>query len=228
MNRARHISFRMQGFLATLLAALALAVQPLVADADSESLESPADGVAVEEHVDPALQPLTARELRQAVGALQRDIAAAMRLAGNQRVRTVSVERHEEDKDAPAGRRRADVTLYNYDTNETISAIVTLGASPQVEDMTVTAGQPPGLGSREVEEARRLALAHPAVQAELRANGLAGSASDLFITHIRVQPAAPGDPCSTDRCVVLFFNTRDAVLEIEPIVNLTTGEVEIQ
>jgi hypothetical protein len=99
-----------RGLLATLLAALALTVQPVAAQAPDED-------VSIEEHLDEALQPLTAREVRQAVSALQRDVGAATRLA---RIRTVSVERHEEDKEAPTDERRADVVLYNYDTNETI------------------------------------------------------------------------------------------------------------
>jgi len=175
--------------------------------------------------MDHAHQPLNAAEIDTATSTLERDDRARTRLAKGQRVQTVLVERHEEDKDAPAGQRHAGVVKYNYDTNETISAVVTLGPGPQVEQLTVTKGQPPGLGPQEVEEARLLALAHPTVQAELRAAGL--RESDLVITHMQVPPAAPGDRCSTDRCVVLFFNTRAAALGIEPTVNLTTREVNI-
>ncbi|MGH6898929.1 MAG: hypothetical protein ACREJ5_20670 [Geminicoccaceae bacterium] len=213
MDQARHIHRRL---LATLLAALALAVHPLAAQAPDED-------VFIEESVDEALLPLTAREIRQAVSALQRDVGV-----GDQRVLTVSVDRHEEDEDAPADQRRADVILYNYDTNETIAAVVTLDPRPQVEELMVTPDQAPGLGTEEVEEARQLALADPTVQAELRANDLTGRERELIITHIRFQTQVPDDPCSTDRCVLLFFNTPEAVLDIEPVVNLTTGEVAIQ
>jgi hypothetical protein len=140
----------------------------------------------------------------------------------------VFVERREDDKHAPTGHRRADVVLYNYDTNETVSAVVTLGPRPRVEHLTVTQGQPPGLSTQEVEEAKQLALAHPPVQARLQAAGLAGRERDLIITHLHAQGAAPGDPCATHRCVRLFFNTHEAVLDIEPIVDLTTGDVEVQ
>jgi Cu2+-containing amine oxidase len=221
MNQIRHPYLRMGRSLSTLLAALPLAGQPLESQAQDEA-------VRIEEHVDQALQPLTAAEIRQATTVLQRDDRARARLLTSQRVRTVSVERHEDDKGAPPGQRRADVVLYNYDTNETISAVVALDPRPRIEHFTVTPDQPPGLGTQEVEEAQQLALAHPTVQAELREAGLAGRESEFLITHIRVQAAAPGDPCSTDRCVALFFNTRDAVLDIQPIVNLTTGEVEVQ
>jgi Cu2+-containing amine oxidase len=204
-----NIDLKMRGLLATLLTAPALAVQPLAAQAPDED-------VAIEESVDPALEPLTPREERQAVGALERDLGV-----GDQRVEVVSVDRHEEDDE-----RSADVILYNYDTEETIAAVVTLEPSPQVEEVAVTPEQAPGLGTEEVEQAQQLALADPTVQAELRAIGV--TERELIITHIRFQTEAPDDPCSTDRCVLLFFDTADAVLDIEPIVNLTTGEVAIR
>ena len=143
------------------------------------------------------------------------------------------VERREEDKDVRTGQRRtgqrrADVVLYNYDTNETISAVVILAPGPQrVADLAVIRGQPRGLSAEEVQEAQQLALAHPAVQAALQAAGLAGRESELIITHMHVRAAAP-DRCSTHRCVALSFNTRDAVLGIEPVVDLTTGDVAVQ
>jgi hypothetical protein len=224
MKQARHICFRirigMRGLLATLLAALALAAQGLTCQAQDRITR-------IEGHADQARQPLTAAEIDEATAVLEGDDRARTHLAKTQRVRTVLVERHEEDKDAPTDQRRVNVVKYNYDTNETISAVVTLRPRAQAEQLSVTRDQPPGLGPEEVEEARQLALTHPTVQAALRAAGLAGRESELIVTHIRVQPAAPGDRCSTDRCVVMFFNTRNAVLGVEPIVNLSTREVTV-
>ena len=221
MNQVLYRRLRIRGLLASLLTTLALTAQSLASQAQDEAPR-------IETHVNQALQPLTAAEIDQATAALQRDDRARAHLATNQRVQTVLVERHEEDKGVPTGQRRVEVVLYNYDTNETTSAVVALGPEPRVENLAVTRGQPPGVGTQEVEEAQRLALAHPTVQAELRATGLAGRESELFVTHMRVQAAAPDDPCSTHRCVVLFFNTRNAVLGIEPIVDLTTREVRVQ
>jgi hypothetical protein len=221
MNQGLHIRLRMRVLLATLLAALALAVSPMVSQAQNEA-------VRIEGRSDQARRPLSPTEKDQAITLLQSDDRARTRLARGQRVRTVLVERHEEDKDAPTGQRRADVVLYSYDTNETITAVVTLSPRPRVENLMVTQGQPGGLSAQEVAEARQLALAHPAVQARLQAAGLAGREDELFITHILARATAPGDPCSTHRCVALFFGTRDAVLGIQPIVDLTTGEVEVQ
>jgi Cu2+-containing amine oxidase len=213
--------FRAGGLSAVLLAALAVVAAPPALEADEEE-------VSIEGYVDPALQPLTAREVRQALTALQSDRMAPMALARGQRIQTVSVERHEEDKNAPPGQRRADVVLYNYDTDETLTAVVALGPRSVVEELEVVPGQPPALAPQEVERAQQLALADPVVQAELRAAGLDGRESELFITHLLAHPAEPSDPCWSHRCVMLFLNTPDAVLPIEPIVDLTIGEVEVQ
>jgi Cu2+-containing amine oxidase len=204
-----NICLKTRGLLATLLITPALVAQPVVAQAPDED-------VAIEESVDPALEPLTPREERQAVSALERDLGV-----GDQRVEVVSVDRHEEDDE-----RSADVILYNYDTEETIAAVVSLEPRAGVEEVAVTPEQAPGLGTEEVEQAQQLALADPTVQAELRAIGV--TERELIITHIRFESEAPDDPCSTDRCVLLFFNTADAALDLQPIVNLTTGEVAIQ
>jgi Cu2+-containing amine oxidase len=204
-----NICLKTRGLLATLLTAPALLVQPLAAQAPDED-------VVIEESVDPALEPLTPREERQAVGALERDLGV-----GAQRVEVVSVDRHEEDDE-----RSADVVLYNYDTEETIAAVVSLEPRPVVAEVAVTPEQAPGLGPEEVEQAQQLALADPTVQAELSAIGV--TEGELIITHIRFQTELADDPCSTDRCVLLFFNTADAALDLQPLVNLTTAEVALQ
>jgi len=215
MNQVLHIPFIVLGVLTTLLAPLVLVVQLAAAQGQDE-----ARGVQ-------AFQPLTAAEIQQAVTVLRSENRVQTSLARGQRVRTTFVERHEESKDAPTGQRRANVVLYNYDTNETISAVVTLRPSPRAEHLTVTQDQPPGLSTEEGEEAKQLALAHPIVQGRLQAVGLAGPGRKLIITHIRIQAVAP-DPCATHRCVILFFNTPDTVLDIQPVVDLTTGRVEVQ
>jgi hypothetical protein len=213
----RHSALR--ALLTIVLGAAALVAGPVGSGAQDQPAR-------IEEFEDPALQPLTAEEVDQAIEAVGSDERAQV-LSG-QRVQAVTVERHEEGKDAPAGQRRADVVWYNYDTNETVSAVVSLADGPQLDELTVSEGPPIGFGREELEEARQLALAHPTVQAELRAAGLAGREGELVVTHMQVQAVSPDDPCRTDRCVALFLNTRDAVLGVQPIVNLTTREVEVE
>jgi hypothetical protein len=87
-----NICLKTRGLLATLLITPALVAQPPAAQAPDED-------VAIEESVDPALKPLTPREERQAVSALERDLGV-----GDQRVEVVSVDRHqEEDERSAAG-----------------------------------------------------------------------------------------------------------------------------
>jgi Cu2+-containing amine oxidase len=221
MNRVLHICLMVFGLLAILLAGIVLSIQ---LPAAQERGNPP----VIDEWEDRALQPLTVTEIQQANTAIRSDNRARRVLAGNQRVRTIFVERYEEDKNAPTGQRRAHIVLYNYDTNETLSAVVTLEPRPWVDHLTVTKSQPPVVSTQEVDEAKQLALNHPTVRARLWTAGLAGRESELIITHLLARATAPDDPCSTHRCIALFFNTHDAVLGIEPIVDLTTGEVEIQ
>jgi Cu2+-containing amine oxidase len=140
----------------------------------------------------------------------------------------VSVELHEEDKRAPAAARRAEVVTYNYDTDETTAAVVALGNNPRVERLVVKKGIQPRLSVDEVEEAKRLALADPAVQAQLRRAGVAGREGELIITHLQVKAVDARDPCATHRCVLLSFHTRSAVLYINAVVDLTDRRVELE
>src|SRR5688500_13271693 len=105
------------GFQMFLVAGFILVTQPPTSLAQEEITK-------VEEHLNPALQPLTAAEIDQAIAAFEGDQRSRERVTRNQRIQTILVERHEEGKDTLQDQRRADVVRYNYDTNETISAIV--------------------------------------------------------------------------------------------------------
>jgi Cu2+-containing amine oxidase len=221
MDKVLRKRFMVLGSMVALLTGFVFGVQLLAAQGQNEVPR-------IEEHGNPERKPLTSTEIQQALSVLRRDSRIRETLARSQQVQTILVERHQEDKEASPSERRAHVVLYIYDTNETISSVVTLEPRPSVEDLTVTRGQPPGLTAQEVEEAKQLALDDPTVQERLRDAGLAGRESELIITHLLAHASSPDDPCSIDRCVALFFNTEDAVLAIEPIVNLITGEVQIQ
>lgn len=79
------------------------------------------------------------------------------------------------------------------------------------------------ISPQEVDEAKRLALANPKVKERLKAAGVAEN--ELIITHLFTNTLYRDEAC---RCVALFFNTREAVLPIEPIVDLTTKEVRFK
>lgn len=170
-------------------------------------------------------KPLTAAEIQQAMTVLKSDDRVRTSLATSRRLRTISIERHEEDKPALTSARRANVVLYNYDRNEIISAVVALGPRPRVDHLTVIRDQEP-MSAQGVEEAKKLALADSNVQAQLRTAGLAGRENELIITNRRFESAVPDDPCSIHLCIQLNFNTSDANLGIHAVVDLTTMEVK--
>jgi hypothetical protein len=179
---------------------------------------------SIHSHEDPVLRPLSAGEAQQARQALQRTHPT-----GSQRVETVLVENMvPRDKDEAPGVRRAHVVTYNYDTNETSSAVIALSPRERIEHLDVSRRPPPFLASQELERAKGLALSHPGVRSRLAAAGIDPGRQDLIITHLLAQGAMPDHPCSIQRCVLLNINTPDAVLEPNVLVNLTTGNVEVR
>jgi hypothetical protein len=136
----------------------------------------------------------------------------------------VTIERHLEMKGAESAARRADVILFNYRTNETVSAVVNLAGTPRVDAFRVTRDLPPPLGAEEVETARQLALANTGVRTRLQSAGLADSDASLIVTHLFGRAEDATDACATNRCVFLFFNTRTAFL-FAAAVDLTDSSV---
>ncbi len=172
------------------------------------------------------LDPLTPNEKALATKVLLGDAKLQQYMGQSPRYRIVNIERHEEDKARPMAERRADVVIYKYTTDEAISAVVNLGSSPRVDAIVVTRDLPPALSPEEVEEAKRLAVADPGVQGRLSAAGIAEQS--FIITHLLARAVQRDAACSTHRCVMLFFNTRDAALEINPVVDLSAQRVALQ
>jgi Cu2+-containing amine oxidase len=169
------------------------------------------------------LDPLTSAEKEQATKVLLGDPRMRQAIGISSSYRIVNIERHEEDKGiAATGGRRADVIMYNYATDETISCVVNLGSNPRVDAMKITKDLPSALSPEEVNEAKRLALADPIVQARLGSAGI--TEHPLIITYLlaRVQT---NPACSTHRCLMLFFNTQDAALDINVVVDLSAQRV---
>lgn len=182
------------------------------------------DGAAYAQGGSLPYDPLTPAEQELARATLLADARLRAALSPTQRYVVVSVERHEEPKDAATtGPRRADVVIYNYDTNTTIVAVVALGAPAGADDITVATQRQPALAREEVIVARQLALRDVRVQAVLQSLGL--MESELIISHMEGEAVADDPDCATHRCVRLFFNTRNSALGIEPIVDLTAGAV---
>lgn len=175
------------------------------------------------------LDPLTPREIELAKSVLLGDRRANQYLGGNSRYHFVNIERHEEDKSvAGTAERRADVVLYNYTKDETVSAVVRVGTSPRVDAMQIIRDRSPGLSPEEVEEAKQLALADPGVQMKLTAAGISEIANgSLIITYLFAQASDKADACSTHRCVLLYFNTREVAL-LSVVVDLSARRVHVE
>jgi Cu2+-containing amine oxidase len=188
--------------------------------------------VGVVAQVDPPgpYDPLTELEIEQAQAVLLGDARMEPHLASERRTRFLTFERHAAAKfDPPDGVRRANVVFYDYSTLETVSATVSLGATPRVDALVTTTGRPPGLSGEELAEARALALEDGRVQAALLAAGISPpEQADLIVTHLMAAADDPADPCSSHRCVALFLNTVDAVVRIEPIIDLTALTVYVR
>jgi Cu2+-containing amine oxidase len=171
------------------------------------------------------LDPLTPVEKEQAVNILLRDSRVQENLRADVRYRVVNVERHEEDKAVGfLGGRRADVVIYNYKTDETISAVVRLGNTAGVAALVITRDLPPALSKEEVDEGKRLALADATVQEKLREAGV-DDTSSLIITHLLAQALNLEEACSSHRCIQFFFNTEEGALSVQPIADLSAERV---
>jgi Cu2+-containing amine oxidase len=175
------------------------------------------------------LDPLSPGEEALAKNLFLQAPGVQEKLGGNKdRFRIVSVERHEQPKDvALTAERAANVVAYDYTTNSAISAVVRLNSN-QVGNVVATSGAQPSLSEDELAEARQLALANESVQARLSSAGAAGDTDSLIVTHLLVKDESPQSACAVHRCVMLFFNTKEAAVNVTPIVDLSARNVQVR
>ena len=155
------------------------------------------------------------------------------------RIEVLAVERQRLAKDAlpETFRRRAEVTLYDYDSDRRSVATVDL-ESGQVESVfVVRRGQPP-FTDAEVARAFELVLADPESAARLRANFARVASRPLldpgelevtgFVYHAESMPdrnRAETALCGRHRCAQLLVRTADDVALELPIVDLSRERV---
>jgi hypothetical protein len=134
----------------------------------------------------------------------------------------------------PTG-RFADVLFYGYDDDIGLRALVDVEAR-SVVDVTRMPGRSVPLTFEEVEEASQLALASREVARLLgeragsfrpaRGPAAREQINDNRIEALRTLGSTPDDPCTRDRCVVLFFRTGNRYIAINQVaVDLTTRRV---
>lgn len=185
--------------------------------------------------------PLSPAEQSRAQEVALKHPAALAHQRPGQRTALLLVETHEEDKAVIATGdwpRRADVYVYNYDTDELLWAVVNLpaGAVDHVETM-----QNVQLPPTEAETARaiEIALADSEAGAAIRdlyrqLKGRDLNQPDqlrLYATLFRAadEPAigvGAAAACGLHRCVYLMLATAEgALLRLLPIVDLSTSQV---
>jgi hypothetical protein len=184
--------------------------------------------------------PLTAEETQKLVRtatefAQSRDALArgSFALVGTEVVdQKPSAERPTEVTPEEAG-RFGSVLFFRYDKNEGVRVLVDLARNAGVEVTRIPARAVP-IGREEVERAARFALADAAV-----ARFLGGDASRFRVSEpgaeqengiegLRVTGASREDPCTTHRCVELFFRTGGYyVAGQRVVVDLTANTVRV-
>jgi hypothetical protein len=155
------------------------------------------------------------------------------------RIEVLAVERQRLAKDArpETFRRRAEVTLYDYDTDRRSVATVDLESGEVESVFVVSEGQLP-LTDAEVARAFGLVLGDPAAAAQLRADfaRVAGrplrNPRELAVTGFVYRAESMPDRNSTDtaqcgrhRCAQLLVRTADHVALELPIIDLSRERV---
>ena len=183
------------------------------------------------------LDPLTRAERATAEQIARSNASVREFLAGDRSrliyAEFISVKRNPEV--AEPSRRFADVLFYRYKDDSGLRVLVDLGAGT-VADIAPVAGRSVPLASAEVEEAARLALADSDVVRLLgeRAGSFrvaTGPATRAQLTENRIEAlrtlgTTPDDPCTRDRCLVLFFRAQNRYIAMnQVVVDLTAGRV---
>ena len=188
-----------------------------------------ADRVAV------GVDPLNSAEIDSLYNSTRHDT----RIASNSAI--LLIERHRESKQTQqrgSWRRRADVYLYDYDSDQLTIALVDV-ESGVVESLSQASGVQLPLTDFEIERAAEIVMADVEVWAEISAeiDRLTGSpAMSLHAVDVKAftflastlphRVNAAAETCGQQRCAqLLLYTTDDIALDLMPIVNLSTGDV---
>jgi hypothetical protein len=187
--------------------------------------------------------PLTEAEIETVRQEALADPAVARQLDGLARQELLLIERHQEDKavyERGNWDRRADVFVYNYDSDALIHVIYNLSAG-QVDSVNSSQGDQLPLTANEVDQAITIAFndgqLRPLLNEEFgRVSGGELSSPEqveikAFTFHASSLPemelgAAAG--CGVNRCAQLLIFTRESVtFELLPVINLSSQQVAL-
>jgi Cu2+-containing amine oxidase len=177
--------------------------------------------------------PLSSEEISEAIAISLRDPQVVQELPKGARFRVIVVQLHEEALKGNEGEslalaqipRRADVLLYRYDKDVTLSLLVDLGNGTVESFERLTEVQPPHL-PEETAEALKIALREAQVLQRLAQLGIGPkmvSANGMLFT---AQP-----PCLIHRCIELLLNTPEQSISARedaffPVVDLSAQRVD--
>lgn len=181
------------------------------------------------------LDPLSQAESETALRIARSDPRVREILGGDGRVIYVHSIAPKNGNDDPRG-RHANVLLRRTDTQAGVIVLVDLVAGRVVEAVRQTRV---ALGESDIEEAVAIAVEHPALQQLLgvRARGftvLSGpigphNANSNFVEGLQHIAGDPSDPCYTNRCIYLLFNSGGQLIlqDQEILVDLTTRQARV-
>jgi len=210
---------------------LSTAVQANSMDPVSDSEVSRAKSLAQVAASAPAVSTFSARSARVAV---QSEDTAATPM-----VEFLRVEAHRFDKNDPnIGQRWADVTSYDYATDELIIAVVNLDTDKVISTKRHKDMQPP-MSQAELTRALNIVMEDPEERSILNAeykritgdslnsiDQLNYKAFTFFADSMPNVVNSASSSCGAQRCAQLMLYTHDnIVFEVSPIVNLSAGVV---
>ena len=186
--------------------------------------------------------PLSQTEILQAQQTANQDAGLSAQLNAAQRTEVLLVERHQETKSVrKQGNwpRRADMYVYNYDTNTLTYSIINLDTGAvDVVETAQNVQLPPN--QAETERAIQLALADPQVNAILQTQYQATSGTpltnpqnqlDIHVLTFKAQ-SGPDQPqgavanCGLHRCAQLLITTQNGYfINLLPVVDLSNNQV---
>jgi hypothetical protein len=184
------------------------------------------------------LDPLTPEEVTAAQHIATQDQRVHAIAGDNPRVVvTLFIAPKRGDQTEPAG-RFADIVLHNDQEGGGARALVSLSTSSVVDVIRLTERNVP-IGQGDIEIAAGLALESAGIQRLLGGQEAArtfhvarGPANRQTMNENRIEGVSdrgvdPDDPCTTHRCVALFFRSQNRYVLANQIVDLTTRRVYV-
>lgn len=186
------------------------------------------------------LDPLSDAEAARAQDVAQADAATSQLLGVNPRLIYVLSIAPKMSADGEPHGRHADVLYRREDNTFGVRVLVDLAATRVVDRVRVAIGSVP-IGTADVDEALEIAQSSGELEQLLGSYARGGPfrvlngpltrerANENFVQGIQHTGSGPDDPCRTNRCVYLVFNSegRQVLRQQQVLVDLNTRRVMV-